>query len=86
MNGKNIKQLMIEQIKNNKFPIGARLIWGDIPYGVFIDINGNLKKEPKSGYGPEEGTLEDLSLVELGLILEAQEKVTPNFYLEKTNL
>lgn len=85
MSASVIKQLMISQIKSNKLPIGARLIWGDLPYGVYVNVDGSISKNKKSSYGHEEGTLEDLSLVELGMILEVQEKVTPEFYIEKTD-
>jgi hypothetical protein len=85
MSAEVIKQLMISQIKSNGLPIGVIKTWEDLDYGILINIDGSISRHKKADYGPEEGSLADLSLAELGLILEAQEKVTPNFYCTRTN-
>lgn len=79
MSASVIKQLMISQIKSNGLPVGITKTWEDLEYGILVNADGTLSRNRKGDYGPEEGTIEDLSLADLGLILEAQEKVTPNF-------
>jgi hypothetical protein len=80
-----IKQLMISQIKSNGLPVGVAKTWEDLEFAILVNSDGTLSRNSKGDYGPDEGTLEDLSLTELGLILEAQEKVTPNFFCRKTH-